>query len=169
MFILWPWPPWHQFTVLSIAYLGLLDLPLMDFLTILHSWMEAPVKSACFPSAPLHTPLPYCLGCTANSRANSALFSWDPNQAPPPLGRPSDPHPTSFHSRCTSSGSPGGLGFCCSLHLRCLVPADPEGRDCLTHLCASSLRNVAALHQTGWTRKLSLWLLQGREGFGPCH
>lgn len=49
MSILWPWPPWHQFRVLSIAYLGLLDLPLMDFLTIPHSWMEAPVKSACFP------------------------------------------------------------------------------------------------------------------------
>ena len=154
MSILWPWPPWHQFRAVSIAYLGLLDLPLTDFLTIPHFWMEATVKSACFH---LCTRLSSGLGCAANS-----LVLWDPNQAPPPLGRPSDPHPTSFHSRYAPASSPGGLGWCCPLCLQLSCPSRPWGQKlCLTHLCTSSAEMWQPLHQTGWTRTLSLWPLQG--------
>ena len=166
MSILWPWPPWHQFRAVSIAYLGLLDLPLTDFLTIPHFWMEATVKSACFH---LCTRLSSGLGCAANSLANSALFSetqirhlplWEGLLilTPPPstVGMPPQ----------APLGAWAGVALSA---FSCLVPAGPEGRNCAWLISALLVPKCGSPFTRQGGHGRYLYDLSKAEGeFRPC-
>lgn len=117
----------------------------------------------------LCTRVSYCLGCTANSLANSALFSetqirhlllWEGLLVltPPPSTVGAPPQ------------APLGAWACLALSaFSCLGPADPQGRDCAWLISALLVPKCGSpFTRQGGHRSYLYDLSKVERGFRPC-